>query len=400
LSEPNPIPPEVWARVQAFLAGDGEDPEQIASDLVDWVDGRPADDLVGMLDALRDAGAYPVSLHVLATAWGAELPDPLAGRVAADWIGTILHGLGDREAATEAARLIADDATKRGAHFQSDLGDLLLQWELYEVAGPLVEASAKRQPGDMSARFNLGIVQKHERRWAECRESFELVLRVQPSPAAHWNLGIACTALRDPSAARAAWQALGMAVPPGEGDFAAPGETRPVRLPTAEDAPRRWEVVWGVQLCPARVALTGMPRFGGPAGFGDVVLVDGVPVGEVRGAHENTPILAFLDVFERKPGTLYRLAGPDAPRDAVTALVDDLRARGFAVADWTGLAGPGDRGTRLGVTLGPADDPRAVLDALRAHAKVTLFAPDLLAAAGQDPAFHRAALESAGLTGL
>jgi hypothetical protein len=396
----NPVPPEIWARVAAFLDGDEDDPESVAAALITWIDGRPAEDLVGMLDALRDAGAYPISLHVLATAWGADLPDPLAGRVAADWIGTILHGLGDRDAAQEAARLIAEDSAQRGAHFQSDLGDLLLEWQLFEAAGPLVEAAARRQPGDMAARFNLGVVQKLQARWAECRESFELVLRLNPENAARWNLGIACTALRDWAGARAAWQGLGIPIPPGDGDFAAPGEARPVRLPTAPEAPLRWEVVWGVQLCPARVALTGIPRFGGPAGFGDVVLVDGVSVGEVPHEGGKAAVLPFLDVFERRPGTLHRLTGPDADAGAVAALVADLRAQGLAVADWTGLAGPRDRGTRVGVVLAPDDAPEKVLSVLGAHPGVTLFCPELLEAAGQDAAFHRARLESAGLGGL
>lgn len=399
---PTPPPPALWARVQAFLAGDEPEPGPIAHALIEWVDGRSPLDLVGLLDDLRAATAYPISLHILATAWEAGLPDALAGRVAEDWLGTLIEGMGRLDEAREVAERIAADARSRGPGFQGELGHLLLGWGLRDAAAPLVEEAARRQPGDLSAQFNLGVVQKFRGEWAACRETFRFVLRQRPSDAARWNLGIACTALRDWAGAREAWTGLGMPVPPGEGDYAAPGERTPVRLPTAPEAPVQAEVVWGDRLCPARVRLIGMPRFGGPAGFGDVVLVDGVPVGHApRDDGTQVSIFEALEVFERRPGTLYRIAGPLAAAPPVDALVADLRARGYAVADWTGLAGPRDKGVRLGLFLDPDDDPAAALAALEAHAaRVTLYCPELMAAAGRDPAFHRKALEAAGLTGL
>ena len=94
-----PAPPELsaelWQRVEAFMAGAAEDPDAIAADLAAWADGGPPEDLEGVLDALRDLGAYPISLPLLAAAWEAEMPEDLLGRVAHDRVGTILHGFGN-----------------------------------------------------------------------------------------------------------------------------------------------------------------------------------------------------------------------------------------------------------------------------------------------------------------
>lgn len=384
------LPPELRVRLEAFIEGDlhgdaqGGPVEALAGDLAAFLDGKPADTLRQLLDDLREVGAYGLSLRILSLAWAGTLSDELAGEVAQDWIGTLLHGLGDRAAAVDIARHITPDALARGAAFAGDLGDLFLSWDLRDEAAPLVEFAARRNPGDLSAQYNHGIVLKFRRAWPECAEVFRALSLHRQDPAVRWNLGIACTALCDFAGARTAWRAVGLQVPESDGDFALPGERVPVRLPTAAGAPVGAEVVWGDRLCPARVRLTGIPRFSALAGFQDVVLVDGVAVGQTSLNGQDIPIVEALDLFESAHGRLFRLRVPVDQRvapDAPARVANALRLRGFAATDWRGV---GADAPAVGVILPSDTDPAALgLAVDAACAQLPFFCPELDAALGR-----------------
>lgn len=374
------LPEALAERVRRLSDGEREAVEPLAEDIAGWLDGKPVDALRTLLDELRDEGLYALSLRLLATAWSEHLSDAMAGEVAEDWIGTLLHGLGDREAAMDIARHVTPDALARGAAFSSDLGDLLLSWQLWEVAAPLVEFAAERNPGDASAQFNLGVVAKWQARFDVSAAAFRSVLATRADQAAQWNLGIALTALRDFRAARDVWTRLGLRIPDSDGDYAAPGERIPVRLPVSPDAPVRWEVVWADRLCPARARLTGIPRYGGPAGFADVVLIDGVAVGEVPGADgaQSLPILPLLATYSQAGGRLFRLRGVEGlalSSAALAELVNALRNEGFAAIDWTGV---GPSAAAVGVVLSDPNEAAALHAAIEnARGTLPIFCPEL-----------------------
>jgi tetratricopeptide (TPR) repeat protein len=75
------------------------------------------------------------------------------------------------------------------------------------------------RPGDAAAWFDRGLHAKRQRDWAlsaECNaRALELERDGVDNPSA-WNLGIAATALADWPAARRAWLAYGIALPPEE----------------------------------------------------------------------------------------------------------------------------------------------------------------------------------------
>ncbi|MCB9547505.1 MAG: tetratricopeptide repeat protein [Myxococcales bacterium] len=359
MTAPAHAPAALWGRVDAWLAGADEDLEGLAEAFIDWVDGRHPDDLEALLDALRDRGAYPLSLQILAAAWQADVPDEVLGRVAQDRIGTILHGLGDRAGALEVARTMERRALEKGPAFAGDLGDLYLSMDLPEAAEPLVRAAAAALPGDLALRFNLGVIQKLAGDWAGCKASFEAVLRHHEDQAACWSLGIACTALRDWAGARAAWSALGFELPPGDGDIASPGEPVAIRLPT----PRGSEVVWGVRLCPARAEVRSLPFVSGFAGFADVVLLDGVEAGQATYPDGETgPVLPALGVWLAR-GASVLVAEGVAPGSTAAAVVA-LEAAGWPVADWSPFSR--DALSRVAVGVLPPRteaDARAALEA-------------------------------------
>ena len=65
-----------------------------------------------MLDVLRGRRAYPISLVIIEEGWNADLPLDLLGRLAEDWLGTVLHGLGDPAGVVEVAHHLKDRAMK------------------------------------------------------------------------------------------------------------------------------------------------------------------------------------------------------------------------------------------------------------------------------------------------
>lgn len=369
-------------RLAAFLDGalHGEAAiETLADDLAAHLDGQPVDVLRELLAELREAGGYALSLRLLARAWAGTLSDNLAGEVAQDWIGTLLHGLGDREAAADIARHVTPEAIGRGAAFAADLGDLLLSWRMRDEAAPLLEFAAERNPGDLEACFNLGVVRKFQGRWAESAELFRGVGRHKPDPAVSWNLGIACTALRDFAGAAAAWRSLGIHVPDSDGDYARPGERVPVRLVADRGAPVEAEVVWADRLCPARARLTAIPRYGSLATFGDVILVDGVQVGETVLDGQTVPIVEGIGLFASSGGRLFRLRPPawaELPEGATATVATALRDAGYAAADWRGV---GPAPPAVGVVLPAGGDLQALAESVRSVlGDLPLRCPELL----------------------
>ena len=330
-SPPPELPGRLWRWVEDFVAGSNQDADGIGAALVEWVDGREATELQGLLDALRDTGAYPISLHVLEEAWNAEVPLELAGRIAEDWVGTVLHGIGDAKGAAVVAQHLIKGALERGPAFAGDLGHLFLDWRLFDAADPLIRAAADAHPGDTALRFNLGVVHKLAGEWQAAKACFDIVLQHHgDDKATRWNLGVVCTALQDWAGARAAWKALGFALPPGDGDFGTPGE------PTAVDLDG--EVVWGLRLCPARVELRTLPISsveGGP-NFADVLLIDGVALAKTPYPDGTEgPILPALSVLNRAGTRTHRIAVDD-PAQA-RQMAELLNQQGVPAADWTGL---------------------------------------------------------------
>ncbi len=352
------IPDDLLAEIDATVTSEG-DPEAVVNKLIAYLDGRHPDDLVVALDALRERGAYLVSLPVLEQAWNAELDNDLAGRIAEDWVGTVLHGIGDRDGASEVAEHLVRPSIQRGPRFAGELGHVFLAWRLTDAAAPLVAEAARLLPGDAAVQFDFGVLLKQRGEFEASRAAFErVVLRHPEERSAWWNLGIACTALADWPGARRAWTEVGFQLPPGDGDIARRGEPTPVRLPTATGARTKHEVVWGHRLCPARVRLTGIPCFPRDATCGDTVLVDGEPVGEVPGPDgrptQILPALATLEVLGGE--TVVAFSHRPAP------LAAGLRERGWPAVDWTGLAG---RTPRVAIFVATGRDREAAVADLR-----------------------------------
>jgi tetratricopeptide (TPR) repeat protein len=327
-----------------------DDPSELGKLLLQWLDGRAAAGLLGVLDLLRARRAYPLSLIVLEAAWNSDLSPDRLGRVAEDWIGTVLYGLGDNAGGREVAEHICKTAEGYGPAFNSDLGHLLLQWELPDLAGPLIIKAAAKLPGDMSAQFNLGVIKKLAGDWAESAEAFKSVLQFRSDDSASlWNLGVAQTALGQLDGARKTWQSLGIDVPDGDDDYAVEGELIPVRIRTPNAAP---EVLWARRLCPARARLKGIPLRYDQGCYNDEVLIDGVTDGEAVMDGKPAPIYNVLEFSRSGKLTPYGLRLTTEETDLET-LVNRLNQEVIPHADWRRLVHLADFPIVIALPAGP-----------------------------------------------
>ncbi|MGC6416876.1 MAG: tetratricopeptide repeat protein [Bradymonadia bacterium] len=313
-----------------------DDPTDLAERLMAWLDGRPASQLFKLLDDLRVRRLYPLSIALLEYAWNSDLPDDRLGRVAEDWIGTVLFGIGDRRGGEEVAEHVIKTSAQHGPAFRSDLGHLLLQWGLTELAEPVVLEAAKSLPGDMSAQFNLGVVHKLKGRWSEAVDAFETVLQFRSNDqASSWNLGIAYTALGRLGDARRMWAQVGLPMPEDLAvDELSEGELIPVRLPRTD---RGAEVLWARRIGPARARLKGIALDPTHGSYNDIVLLDGVPDGETTYRDEQVPIFNVLARLALGGLAAYGLVPLDDDT-SIQPLLDRLNAEVIPHADWRPLA--------------------------------------------------------------
>jgi hypothetical protein len=149
-------------------------------------------------------------------------------------------------------------------------------------------------PGWSIPWFNLGLVCKRRREWAEAlRCNQQAALLDATDEATWWNLGIAATALGDWAEARRAWAAYGVPLPPGDGEITMRLGLTPIRL----NPDQQGEVVWCDRIDPARAIIRNVPLPQSAHRYGDLLLHDGAPNGtRLRGGQE-IPVFDALQLL-------------------------------------------------------------------------------------------------------
>ena len=353
------------------------------------LDGQPLALLEETLDWVRDAGLYALSVPLLEEAWSAELPLDFLGRVAQDWVGSVLFGLGDKKGAQEVAQHLETRAKELGPSFCGDLCDVWLEWGLFEEAEPLAQFVHTKQPGEIGALFHLLICAKMRLAWeeaegylAEIDKRRQLNTANKPDPAIEWNRGIIAVARKDWSIARRAWQGVGFQFPEESGqeseDYATAGELSPVRLKISQQdieasqgrLPQS-EVIWGRRIGPARVELTALPYYHPHYRCGDVLLIDGVQEGKVDYNGQSYPVSPALGKWTASPGETLRLYGIQTKLKEVINLdqfVQVMSEKGWTIVQWTRLirlqTPQGEPMIQLAFYLPPNKDIHEIADAL------------------------------------
>lgn len=180
--------------------------------------------------------------------------------------------------------------------------------------------------------YNLGLMYKTQRCWAESAACNRRATDLDPrNEAAWWNLGIAATALGDWRLARAAWRGFGVEMPDGDGPLELDYGPVPVRLRPEDDG----EVVWADRLDPARAVIRSVPFPGSGFREGDIVLHDGEPQGTRQYAGDEYDVFDVLEVLRPSSRQTYVAWITAYDAAAVDALDRTAASSGAAVEDWT-----------------------------------------------------------------
>jgi tetratricopeptide (TPR) repeat protein len=225
---------------------------------------------------------------------------------------------------SEEARQEAMAHYRRGVYYAGE--------GLLDKAATAYERAVEIVPGYEPAWFNLGLVYKWQKRWAESlrcnRRAADLDSK---NEAAWWNLGIAATALRDWPVARAAWRGFGLDIPDGEG----PLDLRYGRVCVRLNPDTSGEVVWCRRIDPARAVIQNIPLPASRHRWGDVVLHDGEPKGERVWGGRTYVVFDELERWESSPTPTLRVPVTAPAAEDAQALVALFEARGYAAEDWT-----------------------------------------------------------------
>lgn len=192
-----------------------------------------------------------------------------------------------------------------------------------------------RPEGD-AFHFRLGLVCKYRRDWpAALRHNLRVLeLSEGDDEGAHWNAGIAATALGDWVAARRHWHAIGIDIDPGVGPIEENFGPIGLRL----NPWLRGETVFAERIDPARARIANVPLPESGYRFGDLVLHDGAQVGERHYFEHTVPVFNALQRLQASAfATFTAFIGSQSDQD-VEAL-QELPEEGIGlVEDWTGGA--------------------------------------------------------------
>jgi hypothetical protein len=160
-----------------------------------------------------------------------------------------------------------------------------------------------------------------------------LALVDEPYESAHWNAGIAATALGDWAQARAQWAACGIAIPEGDGPIEMDFGVVSVRL----NPWRGGETLYARRIDVVRARLLNVPLPESGYRYGDIVVHDGASTGERMFRGRAVPVFNVLARTQPSPFqtfTVFAHCPAPADRDALRSTPED-GAIGL-VEDWTG----------------------------------------------------------------
>jgi hypothetical protein len=221
------------------------------------------------------------------------------------------------------SEVIRDLQQRAGAAFEA--GRLQEAQQLY---ARLVGLS----PESPSFHYRLGLTDKYLQQWASSlAHSLRAISLGGTHQPSSWNAGIAATALGDWPQARKQWRACGIRLSDGEGpvseDFGVVG----LRLNPWSGS----ETVFARRIDPARARIANVPLPASGHRHGDIVLHDGVQVGERSYLGHNVPVFNELQRLQASPNPTFTVF-VSCESDAEIEALQGMATPGVAlVEDWT-----------------------------------------------------------------
>jgi tetratricopeptide (TPR) repeat protein len=225
--------------------------------------------------------------------------------------------------------LVIPDAA-REAHRKA--GELIQERRFVEAIAP-AEAAARLCPEWAAPWWNLTVGYKHAGDWERTLEACERAIALDPDDAEgpHWNAGIAATALGLWPRARAAWAAVGITVPPGDGAIEMNIGPTPVRVSPAAGA----EVVWCFRIDPCRARIESVPLPESERRYGDLLLHDGEARGRRRLGRRSIPVFDELALLEMSSFKTFEVVVRCGTEAELAETIERLHAEALGVEDWT-----------------------------------------------------------------
>lgn len=319
MSLPPDFPSALWQHILTADAGDEDECQLLADQVIEWVDGQHPDVLGEVLDQLRTEMAYGVSLKLLEATWHSESPEGFRAQIAQDWVGTILFGLNDPEGADLVAQHIGVQSDRMSTGFLSDFGDLLMEWGLVDAAFRILEPLLVKTPGDLSVKYNIGTYHKLNGHWAEACQLFEQIAQHQPQVEVLENLFICQIALNEAERAQQTERLIEKVSPQVE---RYKGQWVQVGLPAKDNMPE--ELVYGEMVAPHQVRLRGIPERWKEVSYDALVLIDFRP--------QKVKDMTYFPMLKRLEASQWEtteLVVGCANEDVVT----DLKNSGFAARE-------------------------------------------------------------------
>lgn len=213
---------------------------------------------------------------------------------------------------------------RRGERHLNETGDL-------ERAALAYGRAAQLAPEWSVPWYNLGLVRKYQRQWAESLRCNLRAAELDPEDeAAWWNAGIAATALSDWEAARLAWEAVGITLPPGDGEIRMRLALTQIRL----NPESQGEVVWCERIDPARAIIRNVPLPESGHRYGDLLLHDGAPNGTRVYKGREVPVFDALQLLQASRYTTYQVQARVGGEEDVLALAELAEQHGCGIEDW------------------------------------------------------------------
>jgi hypothetical protein len=181
--------------------------------------------------------------------------------------------------------------------------------------------------------WNLTVGYKHARRWEDALRACDRAIALDPADAEgpRWNAGIAATALGRWERARAAWTALGINVPAGDGPIEMKLGPTPIRVSPHDAA----EVVWCERIDPCRARIKSVPLPESGRRYLDLVLHDGEARGKRRLGERDVSVFDELDLLEPSPFGTWEVVLSCPHPEQLDEVRERLEAAELGVEDWT-----------------------------------------------------------------